>query len=323
MVNRNKKEILIIDDTELVILSLVGFLTPTYKTYFSKNGEDGIAIAIQKQPDLILLDIVMPNLDGYEVCRRLKSNPRTSNIPIIFLTAMSEAMDLAKTFEVGGADYIAKPFIPIILEARINNQLRLFESVSELKRLYQMALDSNPITGLPGNNSIKKRVETSILLQENVFVFYADLDNFKSFNDKYGFAHGDEVIYFTAKLFSEIANLVGCLEPFIGHIGGDDFVMILPENKGISFVENYIKSFDEKIKTFYSKKDLEQGYISSKNRQNEIKKFPLMSISIAGVNLSNRVYKNYLLVNDICVELKHKAKRQDGSCYFIDQRNTY
>lgn len=321
--NKNKKEILIIDDSELVIMTLIKLLTPKYKTFFSKKAHEGIEIATKKQPDLILLDILLPELNGYEICRRLKSNPLTTNIPIIFVTAVSQATDLANAFEVGGADYITKPFVPIILEARISNQLKLSESVSELKRLYKMALDANPITGLPGNNSIKRRVEEAIHFKENVFVFYADLDNFKSFNDKYGFAHGDKVIFFTAKLFSKIANKVGCIEPFIGHIGGDDFVLVIEESKGITFVENYIKTFDEMIKTFYTEEDLNRGYISAKNRQNETKRFPIMSISIAGVNLSKGLYSNYLYVNDICVELKGKAKSHAGSFYCIDRRINY
>ncbi len=318
--NENKKEILIIDDTADVIKVLIGLLNPNYKTYFAKTGEKGLKMAKEKNPDLILLDIIMPEIDGYEVCRRLKLDTATSQIPVIFVTAVSEAMDEAKGFEVGGVDYITKPFVPMVVQARIKNQLKLADSMKELERLYQLALDANPITGLPGNNSIKKRIESALNNDENSFVYYADLDNFKSYNDKYGFARGDEVISMTAKLFGKIAEDMGHPETFIGHIGGDDFALVVPKEIAEYYIKKYIDTFDSKIVEFYSDEDIQNGYIFTKNRNNITEQFPIMSISISGVDLTKKMYSKYLQINDICAEIKKKAKNTNGSCYIIDNR---
>ncbi len=320
MANDNKKEILIIDDSVESIKVLVGLLNNDYKVYFAKDGLKGIEVAKSKKPDLILLDIIMPGIDGYEVCKRLKLDSITTDIPVIFITAVSEAMDEAKAFEFGGADYITKPYVPIIVKARIMNHLKLAEAMSELKRMYQLALDANPITGMPGNNSIQKFIEKALAENKKYYVLYADLDNFKSYNDKYGFANGDKVIAYTANLFHEIKKQTRCPEMFLGHVGGDDFVLVICENHALNYVTSFIEAFDQGIKEFYTAADLKQGYIVSKNREGKTVKYPIVSISIAGVNLSNGVYSSYLHINDICAELKAKAKKVTGSHYEIDNR---
>ncbi len=314
-----KKEILIIDDTAEVIRSLISLLGE-YRTFFAKSGERGIEMAIEKQPDLILLDIMMGGIDGYEACRRLQMNSKTKDIPIIFITAVSEAMDEAKGFEVGGVDYITKPFVPLVVQARIRNQLRLSESLRELRRLYKLALDANPITGLPGNNSIKKFIESSLVEKIPYMIIYGDLDNFKAFNDVYGFAHGDEVILYTAQLLEKVARSYCDTCSFVGHIGGDDFVIAIPSEFGKAFLEDFITQFDEGIEAFYSREDLKRGTIKTEDRKGVTQEYPVISISLSGVDLTIRTFSSYLAIIDVCADLKHQVKSMPGSAYLIDRR---
>lgn len=318
--SEKKKEILIIDDSTDAIKVLIKVLTPEFTVYFSTDGFKGIEQAKDKKPDLILLDVLMDKINGYEVCKLLKRDKETADIPVIFLTAVSESMDEAQAFSIGGADYITKPFVPVIVLARIRNHIKLTEALMELKRLYNIALDANPITGLPGNNSIKQAITKAIEANQEAFVFYADLDNFKAYNDDYGFANGDKVILFTSSLLQAVMKEFAITEGFTGHIGGDDFVLIIEKSKALDFAGRLIERFDQGIKEYYNDEDRANGYIVSINRKGEETNFPFVSISIAGVDLSQRDYSNYLQVSDICVELKHKAKQTAGSCLVIDQR---
>ncbi|GAB1477326.1 hypothetical protein MASR2M70_21640 [Bacillota bacterium] len=318
--NKEKKEILIIDDSVDAIKILIKVLSPEYTVFFSTDGYKGIVQARGKKPDLILLDILMDKINGYDVCKILKNDSETADIPVIFLTAVSESMDEAQAFDIGGADYITKPFVPVVVRARIQNHIRLAEALKELKRLYNLALDANPITGLPGNNSIKNAITAAIETNQEAYIFYADLDNFKAYNDTYGFANGDKVILFTSNLLKSMMKELVVSEGFIGHIGGDDFVFIVEKSNALDFANRFIARFDQGIKENYSAKDSANGYIVSKNRKGEEASFPLVSISIAGVDLSQRKYSNYLEVSDICAELKHMAKQTLGSCLVIDRR---
>jgi len=318
--SEKKKGILIIDDSTDAIKVLIKVLTPEFTVYFSTDGYKGIEQAKDKKPDLILLDILMDKINGYEVCKLLKRDKETADIPVIFITAVSESMDEAQAFSIGCADYITKPFVPVVVLARIRNHIKLTEAMMELKRLYNLALDANPITGLPGNNSIKKAITTAIEANQEAFVFYADLDNFKAYNDAYGFANGDKVILFTSDSLQIVMKELAIMEGFVGHIGGDDFVFIIENSKALDFANRFIERFDQGIKSYYDEQDRVNGYIVSKNRKGEEMNFPLVSISIVGVDLSKKKYSTYLQIADICAELKHKAKQTQGSCLIVEQR---
>lgn len=312
--------ILIIEDSVEIIKVLIEVLKPHYQILFAKDGHKGIEMAKDRKPDLILSDIMMEPIDGYQVCKELKGNPFTADIPLIFLTGVSEYMDEAKGFEIGAVDYIIKPFVPIVVLARIKHHLRLAQSLRELRRLYKLALDSNPITQLPGNNSIHQHIDNLLAEDLQQHVLYIDLDNFKSFNDRYGFAKGDEVIEFTADLLVGLMEEMQIKDGFVGHIGGDDFMITVNNVNAMAYVQELLNRFEEQILRFYAQEDAQAGFIRMKNRQGTIVDFPIISLSVVGVNLSFRDYANYLYISDICAELKHHAKNIPGSTILIDRR---
>jgi len=314
-------KVLIIDDSLFVIRAIKEILEPKYTVFSSNNGGDGILLAIEKQPDVILLDVIMGDMDGYETCRRLKEDELTKDIPVLFVTSATETKDEEKGFEIGASDYITKPFVPVVILARIYHHAMSYKNLKELKHLYSLALDANPITRLPGNNTIREHIAGLVKNQEPYYVLYGDLDNFKSYNDEYGFANGDKIILQTANLFQHVALEMKIFDVFFGHIGGDDFVATIPCAVAEEYMQTLLQRFDETIKEYYNEKDLKRGYIVSKNRIGETVKFPFVSLSIAGVNLSTGKYKNYLEVSDCCSEIKHRVKKIEGSAYLIDQRN--
>ncbi len=317
-----KSKILIVDDLPENVRMLLETLKNDYATIPATSGEAALEkCQSESLPDLILLDILMPGIDGYEVCRRLKNNKRTKEIPIIFITGVSESLDDAKAFSLGAADYITKPFNVATVRARVKNQIELRNAILELRRINKKALDANPITGLPGNNSVQKAIQRSLDEGHKDFVIYGDLDNFKAYNDKYGFARGDEAIHFTATLLKDALALVTSDDGFLGHVGGDDYVMLIPGQDVDAVVRFIIEHFDKGMVQFYDAADVESNCILSKNREGAACQFPLMRISLGGVNLSQGNFTHYLQVNDVCAEVKKRAKEIPGSSFFVDRRS--
>lgn len=190
----------------------------------------------------------------------------------------------------------------------------------ELKKMKQIAEDSNPLTKLPGNIVIRDEIEGRIGKSEHFLVIYCDLDNFKAFNDKYGIEAGDRAIKLTADIFKESITKKGNRDDFIGHEGGDDFILITTPDKAKDVADHITSEFDKRVKEFYSKEDLERGYIEAKSRQGNIQKFPVMSISLAGVTNQTREITSYAQVASIAAEVKKKSKAIEGSCFYVDRR---
>ncbi|MBF0376815.1 MAG: response regulator [Desulfamplus sp.] len=320
MMQNDRHKVLIVDDAIDNIKICVNLLSKEYDTFFAKDGKKALEIVYENRPDIILLDIVMPEMDGYEVCRQLKSDSKVSDIPVVFISSKNQVEDETKGLDLGAVDYITKPISPPILKARIRNHLKLSHAMQEIKLLYSMALDASPLTGLPGNNSIAKRIESALQNNEQMCVVYSDLDNFKAFNDKYGFAKGDQVILFNGYVMQMALKANAASNSFIGHIGGDDFVMVVPIDKLQDVIQSVIFMFDDGVIKFYTPEDAERRSILSFNRQGEQQTFPIISISMAGVDLTSSRYNKYIEVNDACSETKKKAKAIEGSSFVMDKR---
>ena len=313
-----RKTILIIDDSILVIEMLSRILSNEYRVCNTTDASLGVGTSIQVQPDLILLDIVLGRIDGFEVCRQLKAEPKTRDIPVIFLTSTHGSASEARGFEIGGVDYIIKPFNPVVVQARIKTHIQMADYVKELQRLYSLALDANPITFLPGNNSIQMHI-SQLLVERKYTVCYADLDHFKSYNDRYGFANGDRIIHFTAELMKYVSKVMGIEDIFFGHIGGDDFVFTLDSRYSKDYVHTLLDMFDRQIRNYYHIEDLLRGYIIAKDRNDSEFHAPIISLSIAGLHLADCRNASYFEVNDLCTALKCMAKKIPGSVYLTAQ----
>lgn len=315
--------IMLVDDSELAveILILVLEAAPIPLEYLiASSGEEALELARESPPDLILLDVTMPGIDGYTTCQRIKEDERLADIPLIFVTGRDSEEDLVHGFEAGGVDYIIKPYREAEVLARVQTHLRLHDALREIQRLGRLALDANPLTQLPGNNTVAQSIQSAIDAGRDATVIYADLDHFKAYNDHYGFSSGDEVIRFTSQTLARgLDRYCATDEAFLGHIGGDDFVVILPTSTATPFGEWVVRQFDDTIAQFYSEEDRERGTIVVKDRRGIPTPFPLISISMAGVRLSlHSSVHHHLEISNICADIKKKAKACQGSVLVLD-----
>lgn len=308
-----KKKILIIDDTDLMVRVISDILEDVgYQVISASNGPQGLKMVREEKPDLVILDVVMPGMDGFEVCKILRDDESNNLMPIIMLTAQVDEDDKLTGLELGADDYIIKPFNKRELVSRVNNTL---------KRIDRNRW-ANPLTGLQGNLEIQAEINRRISKDEKFSVIYVDLDNFKAYNDVYGFASGDRAIKLSADILSDNVHSFGTPKDFLGHVGGDDFVIISVPEVADCICIGIIKDFDVKILELYSKEDREKGYISTKNRQGEETRYPIMSISLGVVSSQNRKLESHIHVAEIAAEIKKRAKMLSGSNYIKDRRKT-
>lgn len=288
-------------------LELAGFDVET-----AADGPEALEKIEGAQPDVVLLDLMMPHMDGYEVAQRIRAhpNPIVSNVPIIILTAKSETEDKLRGFEAGADDYITKPFGPQELLARVRAKIRRVEADSSL----------SPLTRLPGNLSIEAELRRRLEEHEPFAVLYLDLDHFKAFNDVYGFTHGDEAIQLLARITVDAVHRRGTERDFVGHIGGDDFIVATQPDRAEEIAVSIIDEFDAAIRALYSPKDLRAGYIETRDRRGTLNRFPIMTLSIAVVANDHGQLTDYAQVGEAAAELKRYAKSISGSAYVKDKR---
>ncbi|HAV42777.1 TPA: diguanylate cyclase response regulator [bacterium] len=305
-------ELILAIDDEVDITTIIkrALEVKGYKVETAASGQEGIKKAKELLPDLIISDIMMEGMDGYEVCSRLKNDRRTRFIPIIMLTAKDQIKDKITGMESGSDDYLTKPFSFEELEARIKWILK--------KTALQIA--ANPLTGLPGNPSIEEEIKRRIEKKENFAVLYVDIDNFKAYNDKYGYTWGDEIIRLTAQILIDVVDEVGTEQDFIGHIGGDDFILITRDSNVDKIAEFIISKFDNMVPYQYPRNDRKRGYVKVVDRQGKEVFYPLMTISIAGVTNKKGNFVHYAQVSERLMEVKRYTKSQKGSVFIKDRR---
>jgi len=309
--NKNGTKILVVDDEEHIRRILKFQLERKgYDVICAENGKKGLQIARSKMPDLIILDLMMPLMDGFEVCAELKEEFRTSQIPIIMLTAKSEMTDKIQGLKNGANDYLIKPYSNDELLLRVNNVLDWG----------QKQKDANPLTGFSGNKAIKKKLKELIENSESFAFLYVDIDNFKAYNDYYGYHKGDETILFLSDIIKEAVLSTGNNQDFIGHIGGDDFVVITSVDRAERVARRIIDEFDIGSVVLMDEKDISRGYLEIRDRMGETCKVPLMSLTIALVANERGRLKHFAHVSDIASELKKFGKEMDGSVLVRERR---
>jgi diguanylate cyclase (GGDEF)-like protein len=309
----SKPQILLVDDDPDILDVLeITLAEENYGISKAGDGEEAMRIIQSKPLDLVLLDYNMPKMNGQQVCLKVKQDILLRHIPIIMVTGKGEVNDKIGGIDAGADDYIVKPFEPKELLARIRMILRRTER----------DLEANPLTRLPGNvsilNELTSRIETKTLFA----VCYIDLDKFKAYNDKYGFEHGDEVIRETARILIQATQRFGSPKDFIGHIGGDDFVVVTLPKSIDNICKEIISGFEKKSPFFYNETDRKNGYIISHDRQGKEEKIPLLSVSIGVVTNEARKIEHVAQIGEIGAELKSYAKKLERSNYVKDQRKT-
>jgi diguanylate cyclase (GGDEF)-like protein len=305
------KRILVVDDDRnLRKIIQTNLELAGYDVVTAANGGEAMQVLDAMQPDLVVLDVMMPIMDGFEVAKRIRLHPSNTRVPIIMLTAKGEVEDKLAGFEAGVDDYMTKPFGPQELLARVKAKIRRVEVDSSL----------SPLTRLPGNLAIEAELRRRIDSKEPFAVLYLDLDNFKAFNDVYGFTHGDEAIQLIASTSVDVVRRRGTPQDFVGHIGGDDFLIVTLPGRSEEIAREIIDMFDRDIRKLYNEHDLHQGYIETRDRRGTLNRFPIMSLSIAIISNEQRALENYAEIGEAAAELKQYAKSIGGSVYVKDKR---
>lgn len=268
---------------------------------------------IRKDPaHLIILDFLMPGLTGPEVCAQVKQDLLLRHIPVIMLTGKSEVQDKVQGIDAGADDYVVKPFDPQELLARVKMVLRRTAR----------DLDANPLTRLPGNIAIQRELEQRIASGQPLAVGYVDLDRFKAFNDHYGFKRGDEVIKQTAEVLLAASRAHGTTQDFVGHIGGDDFIVMTTLERADAVCQEIVQRFDALVPRLYSEEDRQRGYLLHTDRKGQTLKIPLLSVSIALVTNADHPLTHPGQVAELGVQLKTYAKQFPYSLYVRERRKT-
>lgn len=277
---------------------------------FKSVNTTDLGIALRNIPAMIIIDEDNIEMDVTEICRIIRADENNSITPIAVISSNVDRLHRIKVLETAIEYFIIKPI----------DEEYLYYTIKNITSLMYINRRVSPLTGLPGNVQIQAEMKKRLMNKEEFAIIYADLDNFKAYNDVYGFAAGDEIIKFTAKVLLDNVHKLENSDNFIGHIGGDDFVAIVSKVNYDAICQDMILQFDKDITSFYDEDDVERGYVEVANRRGIIEQFPLVSISIAIVEVDKNRFKTTLEIGEIGAQVKHKAKATLGSTYVIDKR---
>lgn len=310
MITKKKRVILGEHDKSISDILLYLLNAWDYEVIIAPDGVKLLELVRCEHPDIIIIDSNLPKIDGLNASKSLKEDFLTAHIPVIILIDRKQIRKKMLEIEQGVDDYIANPPDPIDLEVRMEMALR--------RSKHQ--LHANALTRLPGNRQIEEIIHNLIDKAQVFSVAYYDIDNFKSFNDKYGYMKGDGVIKHTAYIISKTVKKFGNKNDFVGHIGGDDFIVITTPDRDKVIASESILNFNKLTPFHYSIEDRIKGYIISKDRRGNAVNAPLMSVSIAIVNNQDYKLQNMVELMETITEIKRYLKTLPGSNFLINRR---
>ncbi|MFN0118370.1 MAG: EAL domain-containing protein [Elusimicrobiota bacterium] len=303
--------LLIIEDAPLTSLVSQGLEREGFQIQVASTARQAFIEVFKSPPDVILLDINLPDLDGFHVAKELKRNMMLRHIPLVVLSSRIDFLDKMRSLDIIVDEYVVKP-------------INIDDLVLRTKLLLERALvnlDANPLTRLPGNQAIVKAIKSHIGRDKPYAVGYADLNNFKAYNDKYGFSNGDQVILFTADVILQSLQKYSADDYFLGHVGGDDFVFICNYEKANQVCQTITETFDKEAPRFYSAEDKQNRFIVVEDRRGIISQFPLTSVAIGMVSDEGKKFDNLGQINHSLTQLKKYAKSFQGSAFVRDRRS--
>jgi len=286
------------DDFDISNMLRIYFQSQGYEVAVAPRGGDALEMCRQQLPHVIVLDIMLPDIDGYEVCRQLRGNLRTSHIPIIFLTQKDERSDKIHGLELGADDYITKPFDVEELKLRVKNAMAraAYESLT------------NPTTGLPSAKLIEEQLR-SLMRRGDWGIVYVGINGLEAFNEVYGFVAGDEVLRFAAMVMGETVDTLGTPNDFIGHVGGDDFLIITEKDLVRPIAEDLTRRFSEGVGTHYDFKARQQGYITVRDDQGNERKVGLMELSIGVITSDDGPFTDIREITEAAAAARREGRR--------------
>lgn len=291
-----KSRLLIVeDDNDISNMLKIYFSGLGYDVDVAARGAEALEKTRQVLPHLIVLDIMLPDIDGYEVCRNLRTSTRTSHIPVIFLTQKDERSDRLQGLELGADDYITKPFDIEELKLRVQGAIRR----SEREAL------TDPRSGLPAGRLIEEQLRIAIRQSEWAYMDIR-LNYFDQFKEVYGFVAGDDALRFTAMLINEVVDEVGTPNDFLGHAGGDNFIIITQEANSKAIRDRLKERFAEEVQSHYNFMDRQQGYIMAAGADGRMEKTPLMTLAIGIVTPKQQTFADIREITEMAAEVRRQ-----------------
>lgn len=304
------QEIYIIDNN-VELIDILKNVFKNEKEYIFRNlRTDQIDVALKNIPSLIIINEDGIDTDILKLCNKIRDDDDNSITPIVVLGTEKNKNHRIDILKLCVEYYIVKP---IDIDY-------LYYTIKNIVRLMYMNRRVSPLTGLPGNVQIQTEMKKRIIKKEGFAILYFDLDNFKAYNDLYGFSKGDEIIKFTARVISKNIHASNSENSFVGHIGGDDFIAIVSDADYEQICRDVIKEFDENVLKYFTKEDAQKGYLEVANRKGIIEQFPVTSISIGVVDVDVGRFNNVLEIGEVAAQVKHVAKTTVGSTYTINRR---
>ena len=284
------------DDIDIGNMLKIYFSGMGFEVDVAVRGSDALEKTKQVLPQLIVLDIMLPDIDGYEVCRTLRTSMRTSHIPVIFLTQRDERSDKLQGLELGADDYITKPFDIEELKLRVQGAIKRSERESL----------TDPRSGLPAGRLIEDQLRR-IIREKGWAILDMKINHFDSFKDVYGFVAGDDVIRFSSMLIGEVVDELGTTSDFIGHAGGDNFIVITKEQRAGAIKARLKERFDNEVLTHYNFMDRQQGFVQAPTQDGTSVKVPFMTLSVGVLPSSAHAFADIREITEFAAE----ARRQD------------
>lgn len=286
------------DDFDISSMLQLYFKSQGYEVYVAPRGGVALEMTRQSLPNVIVLDIMLPDIDGYEVCRQLRTNLRTSHIPILFLTQKDERNDKIQGLELGADDYITKPFDLEELRLRVRNTIKSAEVASL----------TSPSTGLASGRLIEQQLR-ELMRKQDWGILYIGINGLGAFNEVYGFVAGEEVLRFTGMLLNDVIDHMGTADDFIGHIGGDNFIIITRKELLNPLRAEIVLRFNENVGTHYDFMTRMQGYLVVKDENDKEEHTPLMTLQVGVLSVDDGPFTDIREITEAAAEARRQARK--------------
>lgn len=294
----SKGRILVVeDDFDISNMLRIYFTGQQYEVQIAPRGGDALQMTRKQLPNLIILDIMLPDMNGYDVCKELRTTTRTSHIPIIFLTQKDERSDKITGLELGADDYITKPFDIEELKLRVQN------TINSTQRQNYM----HPKSGLPTGRLIEEHLRTLMHTDKQWAYIDAKINFFDAFTEVYGFLAGDEVMRFTALVMGEVVDELGTPDDYLGHPERENFVIITHADDPDRLKQRLVERFNDEVRQHYSFIDRERGYILVPDSSQGERQESLMTLAVGSVSTRTHQFSDIREITELAAEDRRRG----------------
>lgn len=305
------KILIVDDDVDLAELLRTKLVDEGHEVFIINSGEGAFELAKEIKPDMAILDIMLPGVTGYQVCRRFRKDPELYKIGILILTALGEEPEVQHGLEQGADDFLAKPF-------KLDH---LIEKLAGLKALQDAITRNNPVTNLPGTDAIKREINHRLARGMAIATCYIDMVGFKPYCAAYGQQGQRRALEFMSQTLVKLVRNIGLFESFISHLGGEHFVVLVNMGDYERFCSALIQAFDGSVRQLYTPQEVRQGYVVATDRKGKETKFPLMALSIGVAHTQFRNFKSAKKMFEVLAQTRQMAQPNGKSVAFVDRRH--